>query len=314
MARIRSMKPEMRTSLVVASWPREVRLFWAYLWGYLDDHGYGVDDPRLIKADTFPLDDDVSSSVVEQWMRMIVASGPLCRYTANGRAYVHAVNWGEHQKPQHPGKPRIPPCTRDHSGGPPEGLTTDSGDALRDQNGAVANASRGTTYIGRAATALNENTQVIPLVRPSGNPHETLTPEQGAGSREQGVPPTAGAPAALALVPDPTPDTTQTIVAEWIEHCRKRPPNNVLGQVARQVKAMLAEGVDPGDVRAGLDAWHHKGVHPSVLPSIVNELMNASPTRASPRPSTSDLRARQALDAGDRVQARIDAQALEATP
>ena len=50
MARIRSVKPELRTSLTVAQWPREVRYFWVLLWGYLDDHGYGVDEPRLIKA------------------------------------------------------------------------------------------------------------------------------------------------------------------------------------------------------------------------------------------------------------------------
>ena len=43
MARIRSIKPELRTSLTVATWPREARYFWVLLWGYLDDHGYGLD-------------------------------------------------------------------------------------------------------------------------------------------------------------------------------------------------------------------------------------------------------------------------------
>ena len=39
MARIRSVKPALRTSRVVASWPWPVRYFWVLLWGYLDDHG-----------------------------------------------------------------------------------------------------------------------------------------------------------------------------------------------------------------------------------------------------------------------------------
>jgi hypothetical protein len=47
MARIRSVKPEVRTSLTVAAWPREVRLAWIYVWMYLDDEGRGVDDAPL---------------------------------------------------------------------------------------------------------------------------------------------------------------------------------------------------------------------------------------------------------------------------
>jgi hypothetical protein len=67
---------------------------------------------------------------------------------------------------------------------------------------------------------------------------------------------------------------------------------------------MLAEGIDPADVRRGLAAWVGKGLHPSALPSVVNELMNARPTAG--RPSTADLRTAQALEAGRQVQAAID--------
>ena len=50
MARIRSIKPELRTSLTAAEWPREVRYFWVLLWGYLDDHGYGRTSPASSRA------------------------------------------------------------------------------------------------------------------------------------------------------------------------------------------------------------------------------------------------------------------------
>lgn len=112
MARIRSIKPELRTSLTVAEWPREVRYFFALLWGYLDDHGRGVDNNRLILADCFPLDRDLDEHVIDSWLNMIADSGPLCRYEVNGRQYLHAVNWREHQKPSHPTDSRIPPCPR----------------------------------------------------------------------------------------------------------------------------------------------------------------------------------------------------------
>jgi len=72
----------------------------------------------------------------------------------------------------------------------------------------------------------------------------------------------------------PPGDSAQTIVGEWIDRCAKRPPKNVTGQIARHVKAMLAEGIDPDDIRRGLADWMTRDVHPSVLPSLVNTAMN----------------------------------------
>jgi hypothetical protein len=152
MARIRSIKPEVRTSLVVASWPREVRYLWILLWGYLDDHGRGADDARLIKADCLPLDDDITAGTVAEWVTLIATSGsdpenpPLCRYEVNGKRYLHAPNWSEHQRPSHPARSRFPKCPAHEprlSGGPPETLRRSSRDSP-----------------------------------------EVLAPEQGAGSRE----------------------------------------------------------------------------------------------------------------------------------
>ncbi len=88
------------------------------------------------------------------------------------------------------------------------------------------------------------------------------------------------------------PDTSQGLIGEWLSHCRARPPKNVIGQVGKHVAAMLSEGIDPTDVRRGLAAWHQKGLHPSTLPSVVNEVMNGPGTRgpgnvvALRRPST----------------------------
>lgn len=140
MARIRSVKPELRTSLTVAEWPREVRYFFVLLWGYLDDHGRGVDDARLIRADCFPLDDDVTRAVVDEWLELIGAAGSLCRYSVNGRRYLHIPEWADHQKPQHPKATQIPPCPKCAGGGTPGDLHED-------------------------------------LMKPSGGPREDLTPE-----------------------------------------------------------------------------------------------------------------------------------------
>jgi len=115
-ARIRSIKPELRTSLTAAEWPREVRYFWTLLWGYLDDHGRGVDNNRLILADCFPLDRDLDEHIIDSWLDMFTMPGagndcgPLCRYEVKGKHYLHATNWREHQKPSHPTDSRIPQC------------------------------------------------------------------------------------------------------------------------------------------------------------------------------------------------------------
>lgn len=117
MARIRSVKPEIRKSLTVGAWPREVRLAWIYLWMYLDDKGRGLDDTRLVIAECFPLDRDVTDKKMDRWLE-IMAEKPehdpedepaLCRYEARGRRYIHAVKW-EHQKISHPQVSRIPSC------------------------------------------------------------------------------------------------------------------------------------------------------------------------------------------------------------
>lgn len=88
------------------------------------------------------------------------------------------------------------------------------------------------------------------------------------------------------------PATAQTILAEYLERCPKRPPKDVIGQVAKRVKAMLEEGIDPDDIRRGIAAWMEKALHPATLPSVVNEVMNriAPTARPDTRPSTTDAR------------------------
>ena len=108
----------------------------------------------------------------------------------------------------------------------------------------------------------------------------------------------------LATVDDSP--TAQTFIGEWIDHCPKKPPGSVVAQVGKHLRAMLAEGIDPADVRAGLVAWHAKGLHPSTLPSVVNEIMNAGTGRARASPnghrSTTDDRVQGSIDLGKRLQ------------
>lgn len=116
------------------------------------------------------------------------------------------------------------------------------------------------------------------------------------------VPPSAGAdaprPAASAVAA-----TAQTITGEWIERCQSRPPQKVIGQLGKEIKTLLGEGIHPDDVRRGVAAWMAKGLHPSTLPSVVNEAMNSR----APARSTTDDRVAAALALSQRLAAQ-DAQ------
>lgn len=116
MARIRSVSPGLRTSETAAAWDREARYTWVLLWGYLDDYGRGVDNPKVIAADCYPLDDDVTTQMMRDWLDLYENAGSTCRYEFEGKRYLHVLNWSDHQKPQHPSKARIVPCPKHESG------------------------------------------------------------------------------------------------------------------------------------------------------------------------------------------------------
>lgn len=114
MARIRSVKPELRDSLLVASWPFEVRYFFVLLWGYLDDKGRGRDMPKRIAGDCYP-HDDIGAVDIDNWLTLMTKGideheGPVCRYEVAGHRYIHCINWSEHQRPNRPTPSRLPPC------------------------------------------------------------------------------------------------------------------------------------------------------------------------------------------------------------
>lgn len=258
MARIRSVKPALRISRVVAGWPIPARYAWVLLWGYLDDYGRGIDDVRLIVADCFPLDRDVTERKMESWLRLFATAqpekpAPMCRYTVAGQTYLHSVNWHEHQRVNRPTASVIPPCPLHESFSEPLS-EPDSEESVSD--------------------SLRARKEMV------------IGVGDGGGGGGGGV---SGSAAAA-------PDSASQLVAEWIDHCTGgRPPDRVVGHVAREVGAMLAEGIPVTDVRNGLAAWHAKGLNPSTLASVVHETRTRPDRRATTRASTTDERVGTAL-------------------
>jgi hypothetical protein len=269
MARMRSVKPEYWADEELSDLPRDARLMYVGLWNLADEHGRLRGDPRYVKGQLFPYDDDLSPATVDLLLNALSVAGKVVRYRVAGKQYLHLPKLAKHQRLEPEKVPsRLP--------GP------DEADPEPNPDPPASRANK-----------------IAPRTDESAPREEDHALKHVAGSREQ-VTPTAGA---LALRADP-PSTTDGLIAEWLTHCPKRPPNQVIAQVGKHVKAMLSEGLDLGDVRAGLAGWHQKGLHPSALPSVVNELMNA-PVRASPKPSTTDQRVMQAKGAVEQAKAML---------
>lgn len=286
MARIRSIKPDFWKSETIAALPKATRLTFIGLWTYVDDNGVGVDSYKLIAAELYGLEDDPREARMDtrEDLARLAAAGVITRYTVAGKRYMRITNWDEHQKIDRPGKARYPlpssPAAQVHDpaqAAEMDGLLPAEPVNSRDPRESVARVH-------------------LP---------EKGSREQGEGEKgSRGVPPTAGdadAPATpraeLVIVPDPGPEprTAQELVGWWIDQCRIRPPRNVVGQMAKQIGALVDEGIDPLHIRQGIAEWTTKDVNPSVLPSLVNSAMNRRPRAAPARPSTTDQRVAAAL-------------------
>lgn len=109
MARIRTIKPDAFTSHSLSLVPRGVRWTFAGLWTYADDDGRARDDVRLIKAALYPIDDEVSLTMLAEDLELLNKVGCICRYEVNGRYYLHMPNW-QHQVINRPSPSKLPAC------------------------------------------------------------------------------------------------------------------------------------------------------------------------------------------------------------
>ncbi|MEC3997195.1 hypothetical protein VSR01_28310 [Actinacidiphila sp. DG2A-62] len=72
--------------------------------------------------------------------------------------------------------------------------------------------------------------------------------------------------------------SAKDLLGEYISACNRRPPARTLSHLGKEIRALLDEGFGPEPIRAGLDKLRAKGLHPSVLHSLVNEVVNSPKT------------------------------------
>jgi hypothetical protein len=82
-----------------------------------------------------------------------------------------------------------------------------------------------------------------------------------------------------APAPDPSlvEVSAKDLLGEYISACNRRPPQKTIGHLGKEIRILLDEGFEPQPIRAALERLRVKGMHPSVLASLVNEAVNAGP-------------------------------------
>ncbi|MGW1194468.1 hypothetical protein ACWD4B_01215 [Streptomyces sp. NPDC002536] len=238
----------------------------------------------------------------------------------DGRAWLHIVTWDQHQKISKATASRVPSCPRHQSShkcgrcqtadcrGSSQPLAQQSASATA--SGVLRESTR-TTPGGLHQPVRQVQTPAPTAVDTSA---ETHTP---AGDRFEATPDGPGKPAGQTGFPEhsrntpgglpeesgsgsrimdpgsvltgreaPEPATSpasvsaKELVAEYVRGCTRRPPEDFLGLLGRKINVLLDERFAPDDIRAAMDRLRTKGLHASLLPSLVNEVVNAAPQQA----------------------------------
>jgi hypothetical protein len=215
--RIRSTRPEFYRSERVARVGWDSRYVLKALESYVDDNGVGKHDLELIVGDLFMRDlvREPSRTVarVSEAISELHEAGLLWLYEADGTDLLYIAFWEEIQridKPQ-PGRFRRP-----------DGTLAYKESSIREP----------------VATPREDSRTFAPVTGEQGN---RGTGEQGAfRQRRTRLRRRRG----RSRVDRRRADRTD-LVGEWIDHCEAKTAQAVIGQVAKHLKSMLDEGIEP---------------------------------------------------------------------
>jgi hypothetical protein len=134
-----------------------------------------------------------------------------------------------------------------------------------------------------------------PSDNPSGNPRGWGKVTEVGTDYPPPLPATTPTPVP-ALRAEPPDDPTGNLLIEHANAYPKQPPPSALIPVRREISRLVAEGVEPDRIRAGLSRLREKQLAASLLPQLVTE--------CGPKPSTTDQR----VAAGLALVARYEAE------
>lgn len=305
MPRIRSIKPETWTSETLAEVSIPAMVTFLAMTNMADDWGRHRDNAAIIFGIIWPLRAEHGAVQVEDDLTQLENAGAICRYTGcDGKRYFHYPTWFKHQKIDTPSQSRLPacpkcepqrcgvckgPCTQGADASPkapgdfPEGSPNLPGtpeppaqptptppSPTRDTpaHAPVIPDATATTL----QEAADETADQTAFAEPSRKAPRKVGEPSGSGSRI--LDPGSFFPTGRDA-PDAAGVSAKELIGEYVASCDQRPPEDVLGHLGRITRKLLDEGIAVEHVRAGLRRFGEIQGHPSRLPSLVNDSMNA---------------------------------------
>jgi hypothetical protein len=270
-ARIRSVKPEFWTDRKMArSLSREARLFYIALWNQADEHGRLQGDPRFLKGQCFPYDDDLGLDDIDRLVDEVAASGRAVKYVVDGDPYLFLPKLGDHQRLE-PNKvaSRHPSPVEADEPAPRSGQSAPDPDEPAPGADVEATKSRVTLLPAPSPSAPRADE----LARGANEPALLY----GAGSMEHA----AGPP----RTDDRAQDTGllgSALLDEHLKALPNRPPRDVARQLGEQIDRLLDDQISADVIRQALERYRKKtGVGPGILKHLVNDIVNAPESPSS---------------------------------
>jgi hypothetical protein len=312
-SRIRPVKPETWTSETLAAVSIPAMVTFLAMTNMADDHGRHRDNAAIIFGLIWPLRAEHSAVHVEEDLQQLETAGAICRYTGcDGKRYFHYPTWFKHQKIDKPSVSRLPacpkcapdrcgvckgPCTqradtspktlggfREDSPNPPGALEPPAQPAATPPV-----PTRNTPAPTQDTLDAPETTPQEPADKTAGQKelaeHSAKAPRkvrEGSAPGSRILDPGSFSPTGRDA-PDAAGVSAKELIGEYVASCRERPPGDVIGHLGGIAKKLLAEGIAVEHVRAGLRRFGEIQGHPSRLPSLVNDSMNA-PSAGLARP------------------------------
>ncbi|MCX4529280.1 hypothetical protein OG982_26900 [Streptomyces sp. NBC_01551] len=133
---------------------------------------------------------------------------------------------------------------------------------------------------GQAGTARADDVTGATFTEDSRSGSRILDP--GSSRRGREAPALGSSPETVLEAADASEWSAKVLMAEYLRGCPGgRPPKKVLGHLGKEIRTLLDEGYGPDVLRPALERLRAKGLNPSVLPSLVNELLNSGPAPSS---------------------------------
>lgn len=204
MPRLRTIKPEFWSSAQVMDCKLVTRLFFIGLWNFADDAGRHKLEPRRLKAQIFPADDEIISKTILGMLDELSTNGLINRYDVAGVSYFEITGWKRHQRIDKPHKSHLP--------GPDQQATT------VDIPGTIAEPSQivrdGMERKGREEERKKESEAAAPLLdTPRSEPFTGRLPPPLSTEFEELRFQIVAACESANLMPEQMPDTGY--VAQW---------------------------------------------------------------------------------------------------